>query len=88
MAYPQDPVQVAVFYNESERLVRFLSAADKRGFGALLRGDVERATVSRRRWTKGFGARFINLEALEREFKTYATHENGALCKTDRALTR
>lgn len=76
LAYPQDAAQVGVFYNESERLVRFLSAADKRGFGvffeALARGNRFDSAL-----TKGFGARFINLEALEREFKTYAIHENG-----------
>jgi hypothetical protein len=26
---------------------------------------------------KGFAARFINLESLDREFKTYATQQNG-----------
>ena len=26
---------------------------------------------------KGFGGRFINLDALEREFKSYAIQENG-----------
>jgi len=26
---------------------------------------------------KGFAAKFINLEALEREFKNYATQTNG-----------
>ena len=77
MAYPQEVAQVGVFYSESERLVRFLSAADKRGFGALLEA-LSKGNRFDTALTKGFGSRFMNLEALEREFKAYAIHENGA----------
>lgn len=76
LTYPQDPTRVETFYNESERLVRFLSAADKRGFGvmfdALSKGNRFDTALN-----KGFGARFSNLEALEREFKPYASKEHG-----------
>ncbi len=77
LAYPQDPVQVGVFYSESERLVRFLSAADKRGFGAFFEA-MSKGNRFDTALSKGFGSRFINLDALEREFKPYAIHENGA----------
>ena len=76
MSYPQDAAQVAVFYNESERLVRFLSAMDKKGFNAFLeamaKGNRIEAALN-----KGFAARFINLEALDQAFKSYATQTNG-----------
>ena len=77
LAYPQDVAQVHVFYDESERLVRFLSAADKRGFGTLLEALAKGARFDTA-LAKGFGSRFMNLDALEREFKAYAIHENGA----------
>ncbi len=77
LAYPQDVAQVHVFYSESERLVRFLTAADKRGFGALLEA-LAKGNRFDTALAKGFGSRFMNLDALEREFKAYAIHENGA----------
>ena len=77
LAYPQDVAQVHVFYSESERLVRFLSAADKRGFGTLLEALAKGSRFDTA-LAKGFGSRFMNLDALEREFKAYAIHENGA----------
>ncbi len=76
LAYPADPVQIGVFYSESERLVRFLSAANKPGFGAffeaMAKGNRFDSALS-----KGFGSRFASLEALDREFKDYATKEHG-----------
>lgn len=76
LAYPADPVQVGVFYGESERLVRFLSAANKAGFSvffeAMARGNRFESALS-----KGFGSRFASLEALDREFKEYATQDHG-----------
>jgi hypothetical protein len=76
VTYPAEVEQVHAFYAESERLARFLSAANKPGFGvffdALSKGARIETAVS-----KGFGARFPSLDALEREFKTYATNECG-----------
>ncbi len=75
--YPDEVKEVATFYNESERLVRFISGTDKRGFGtffeALSQGNRLETALS-----KGFGSRFMNLETLEREFKQYATKEHGS----------
>jgi hypothetical protein len=76
--YPADVAQVGIFYSESERLVRFLSAADKRGFGAFFEA-LSKGSRFETALNKGFAARFINLEALEREFKSDAIHDNGAL---------
>jgi hypothetical protein len=74
-AYPPAE-QVEAFYNESERLVRFLTAADKRGFAiffqAMSTGNRFDTALG-----KGFGARFPSLEALEREFRIYATKDHG-----------
>jgi len=76
MSYPQDVAQVGAFYGESQRLVRFLESADKRGFGVFLEA-MSKGNKFETALNKGFGARFINLEALDREFKTYATQQNG-----------
>ena len=69
--YPQDVLQVSTFYAESEKLARFLSAADKRGFGvffdALSKGNRFDSALG-----KGFGSRFPSVDALETEFKAYA----------------
>jgi hypothetical protein len=76
VAYPTNPAEVEVFYDESERLVRFLSGANKQGFArffdALSKGNQFETALN-----KGFAGRYINLDALEREFKDYATKEHG-----------
>jgi len=77
VSYPQEVTQVGVFYSESERLVRFLTSTDKRGFGifleAMSKGNRVETALS-----KGFGTRFINLDSLDQAFKTYATQKNGS----------
>jgi len=76
ITYPAETEQVPIFYNESERLVRFLNKTDKKGFFAFLEA-MSRSNRIDTALNKGFSARFINLEALEREFKNYATQTNG-----------
>ncbi len=77
VTYPVEVENVHAFYSESERLTRFLSGVDKAGFAtffdALSKGARFETALG-----KGFGARFPSLDALEREFKTYATNERGA----------
>lgn len=72
LGYPEDVRQVSPFYHESERLVRFLSATNKQQFlvffDAMSKGNKFESAL----W-KSFGARFPSLDALEREFKEYAT---------------
>jgi len=77
VAYPQDVPRVHVFYAESERLARFLSGANKRGFGtffeALSKGNRFDSALN-----KGYGSRFSSLDALESEFKAYASKDHDA----------
>jgi hypothetical protein len=77
MDYPSDPLEVRVFYAESERLARFLSGRDRAGFrvffDAMSRGSRFESALE-----KGFGPRFGRLDALEREFKAYATADASA----------
>ena len=72
MSYPVENERVAAFYEESQKLVRFLCAADRNGFLAFLEamGKGARFETAAR---NHFGNRFLNLEAVEREFKSYAT---------------
>jgi hypothetical protein len=76
MTYPQDVAQVGAFYAESERLVRFLSRADKHGFGVFLEA-ISKGNRFETALNKGFAARYINTDALDREFKPYATQQGG-----------
>ncbi len=72
MTYPAEDARVAAFYEESQKLVRFLSAADRGGFLAFLESMGKGAQFETAARTH-FGNRFLNLDAVEREFKTYAT---------------
>jgi hypothetical protein len=76
LTYPLEVEKVGVFYTESERLVRFLTKADKHGFSVFL-DAMSKGNRFETALNKGFAARFINLDALDREFKTYATQQNG-----------
>lgn len=74
--YPSDPVQVDVFYNQSERLVRFLSSLDKTGFQGFFEA-MSKGNHFETALRKGFGSRFASSMALEKEFRDYATKEHG-----------
>ena len=74
LAYPADPREVATFYDESERLVRFLSAENRAGFTAFFEA-MSKGNRFESALSKGFGARFGSLDSLERDFKNYATKE-------------
>ncbi len=64
--------QIHVFYRESERLVRFLAAANRDAFLALVdsvgRGESFESALSRH-----YGARFFDLADLENKFVPYAS---------------
>jgi hypothetical protein len=77
LVYPQDVLRVEAFYAESERLTRFLSAASKPGFGVFFEAMSKGARIETA-LARGFAGRFPSLEALEREFRNYATNESGA----------
>ena len=74
LAYPTGDKQVATFYAESEKLVRFLSATDRRGFLAFL-DAMSKGNRFDTALARSFGARFSGVDSLEREFKTYATKD-------------
>ena len=75
-AYPLDVTQVYTFYNESERLVRYLASVDKAGFLRLLeamaQGNRFDTALSR-----AFPGRFNSINALDAAAKEYATKEHG-----------
>jgi hypothetical protein len=75
LTYPAQDDQVAAFYAESERLVRFLSAADKKGFldffEAMSKGNRFDTALE-----KALGSKFFNVDALERDFKPYAMKDS------------
>jgi hypothetical protein len=71
-AYPEEEEQVAAFYEESQKLVRFLSAAERKGFVAFL-DAMGKGALFETAARNHFGNRFLNLDAIEREFKSYAT---------------
>lgn len=77
VGYPSETTEVATFYAESERLVRFLAATDKAGFlkffEALAQGNRFDSAL-----TKGFYNKFFNVEALDKQAKEYATSEHGS----------
>jgi hypothetical protein len=76
--------RVEVFYNESERLVRFLAATDRRAFLALVDalGHHQPAELALLRL---YATRFGNLALLEGAFRDYASQDfsAGALVRGD-----
>ena len=68
---------VATFYNESERLVRFLVATDKRSFLALL-DSLARHQPFETAFTQNFAGKFSNIADLEEKFRQYATKDFGS----------
>ncbi len=71
--YPPD-AEIKTFYEESERLVRFLSAADPAAFRLLLdsvaRGESFDTALSRH-----YSGRFFDVDALEKDFLPYASKD-------------
>jgi len=66
--------QINVFYDESERLVRYLVTADRAGFLALLdaigNGEPFDTALSR-----NYGSQFFDVAALEKDFASYASKD-------------
>lgn len=74
LTYPSDVRQVAAFYGESQKLTRFLAAADKQQFLAFFEAMSKGNRFESALW-KTFGSRFPTLDALEHEFKEYAVKD-------------
>jgi hypothetical protein len=68
--------RVASFYDESERLVRFLAATDKPSFLALL-DTLARHQPLETVLPRLYGGKFANITMLEEKFRDYATKDFG-----------
>ena len=75
MTYPPSN-QVETFYDESERLVRFLAATDKASFLSFL-DAVGRHQPFDSALFQSFGNKFLTTAALEEKFREYASKEFG-----------
>jgi hypothetical protein len=71
---PSDRVEV--FYDESERLVRFLATADKRSFLVLL-DSLARHQQFETAFSRSYAGSFQNTAALEEKFFEYAAKDFG-----------
>ena len=74
LTYPEHTKEVPVFYNESEKLVRFLNAENKQQFLALVDALSKGANFDSALW-RSFGGRFTSVDALEQELKNYASKD-------------
>ena len=70
--YPQDGERVSAFYAESEKLVRFLSAADKPAFQTFLE-EMSHGAKFDTAISRCYRLKWLTTETLEKEFRTYAT---------------
>jgi hypothetical protein len=75
MTYPPAD-QVETFYDESERLVRFLVATDKPSFLGFL-DAMGRHQPFESALLQSYGTRFFSVPALEEKFRAYAVSEFG-----------
>lgn len=74
MSYPAEPERVSVFYEEAERLVRFLVATDKSSFLALL-DALSRHQPFEKALTNYYAGKFPSMAALETRFREYAAND-------------
>ncbi len=75
MSYPASD-QVGTFYDESEKLVRFLVGTDKASFLAFL-DAMGRHQSLESALSATFSTKFLNISALEDKFREYAASEFG-----------
>ena len=68
--------QVETFYDESERLVRFLALTDKANFLVFL-DALARHRPFESALMESYGGKFLSMAALEEKFREYATKEIG-----------
>ena len=71
---PNDRVEI--FYDESERLVRFLASTDKPSFLSLI-DSLGRHQPLESALTRYYAGKFPTLSVLERDFNDYATKDYG-----------
>ena len=75
MTYPPSE-HVKTFYDESERLVRFLVATDKRSFLALL-DALGRHQPFETAFVRNYSGKFLSIATLEERFRDYAAKDFG-----------
>ena len=75
MGYPPSD-QVETFYDESERLVRFLAVTDKASFVIFL-DALARHQPFESALAQSYGTRFLGTAALEEKFREFASNELG-----------
>src|SRR4030081_1348074 len=75
MTYPPSE-HVKTFYDESERLVRFLVATDKRSFLALL-DALARHQPFETAFVRNYSGKFLSTAMLEERFRDYAAQDFG-----------
>lgn len=75
LTYPPSD-QVETFYDESERLVRFLSVTDKASFLKML-DALGRHQPFESALLQNYGTKFLTPSALEEKFREYASSELG-----------
>ena len=77
MAFTHPPYDhVQIFYQESERLVRFLAASDKTTFLALLDGLARHQSFTAV-FPRLYAGRFASIAAMEQPFREYAAKDFG-----------
>ena len=72
MDYPAGADEVTAFYDESERLVRFLAARDKSSFLALL-DALSRHQPFETALLRQYSGKFASIAAVEEQFRVYAS---------------
>jgi hypothetical protein len=70
------PSRVETFYDESERLVRFLASTDKASFLTFLDAVARHQPIDSA-LVQSYNGKFLTLAALEEQFRAYATKEFG-----------
>jgi len=75
VSYPTGENQVTTFYGESQQLVRFLMGINPHQFLMFLE-DLSKGGLFETALQRDFSGRFMNLESLDLEFKTYTTKDD------------
>jgi hypothetical protein len=79
--YPADVFKASLFYDQSERLVRFLSAASKPAFGKFLE-YMSKGNTFESALAKSYKTQFPTVTALERQFRAYVSQEFSSSIKS------
>jgi hypothetical protein len=69
--YPDDVIQVSIFYQESEKLVAFLRAQDPEGFITFMQA-LSHGSLLDTALEKGFGTKFASVDDLNQQFADFA----------------